>query len=136
MCFLVHRAALAEPRGAGLHHHHRVLACIGAHIVDMAKRRWKWMHKASHGYEASGHLAHKSMAICNDMEFQSDRFPCTLCVGCMDDHNAMLAKLGCYIDYGEHVAFASPTFWRRDSLVKPLFLGGKILAKHLRLFNP
>lgn len=91
------------------------------HILDIADKRWKWMHKAIHGFAALLHPAYKSPAVSNDMEFRSDRLEYMDRVVPVESHNALLEKMGCYVDQRGHKAFLSPTCWRRESLVKPLF---------------
>lgn len=103
-------------------------------ILTIAEKRWKWMHKPIHGFAALLHPAYKSFATCNDRELLSDRLEYMVGNVPVDSHNALLEEMGCYVDQRGHVAFASPTCWRRESLVKPPF-GGRILGMHLRLSN-
>ena len=85
------------------------------------EKRWKWMHKPIHGFAALLHPAYKSLATCNDRELLSDCLEYMVHNVPVDSHNALLEEMGCYVDQRGHVAFASPTCWRRESLVKPLF---------------
>ena len=90
-------------------------------ILIIAEKRWKWMHKPIHGFAALLHPAYKSPTICNDRELLSDRLEYMLRIVPVESHNALLEDMGCYVDQRGHMAFASPTCWRRESLVKPLF---------------
>lgn len=90
-------------------------------ILTIAEKRWKWMHKPIHGFAALLHPAYKSLATCNDRELLFDRLEYMVHNVPVDSHNALLEEMGCYVDQRGHVAFASPTCWRRESLVKPLF---------------
>ena len=118
MGLLVHffREAVAEVRACTI-----IIESQRTHVLDIVEKRWKWMCKPIHGFAASVHPAYKSPTICNDIELRSDRLAYMLHVAPEEHHNAILEELGCYADQRGHTAFASPTCWRRDSLVKPLF---------------
>ena len=85
------------------------------------EKRYQWMHKPIHGFAGLLHPAYKTPALCNDRELLSDRLQYMHRVVPVENHNALLEEVGCYMDQRGHVAFASPTCWRRESLVKPLF---------------
>ena len=87
-------------------------------ILNIAEKRWKWMHKPIHGFAALLHPAYKSPALC---KLLSDRLQYMQRIVPVESHNALLEEMGCFVDQRGHVAFASPTCWRRESLVKPLF---------------
>ena len=79
------------------------------------------MHKPIHGFAALVHPAYKSQAIATDMELLTDRdayLPIALPI---EEHTTLLQQLISYDDQRGGVAFVSPTCWRRESLVKPLF---------------
>ena len=87
------------------------------HLVD---KRWKWMHKPIHGFAALLHPAYKTPALSNDRELLSDRLQYMQCIVPVENRNALLEEMGYYVDERGHVAFASPTCWRRES---PLLVG-------------
>lgn len=92
-----------------------------AQIMEIAQKRWRWMHKPIHGFAALVHPAYKSPLVCTDRELRQDRDAYMLRAVPVDEHNAFLEELGCYVDQRGQTSFSSPTCWRRESLVKPLF---------------
>ena len=79
------------------------------------------MHKPIHGFAALVHPAYKSPTIATDTEILQDRDAHLGIALPTEKHITVLEQLICYADQRGGAAFASPTCWKRESLVKPLF---------------
>ena len=87
-----------------------------AQILQIADKRWKWMHKPIHGFAALVHTAYKSPAIASDTELLTDRDAYLAKALPMGEHTTILEQLICYTNQSGGPAFASPTCWRREFL--------------------
>ena len=87
----------------------------------IVNRRWRWMHRPIHGLTALLHLAYKSPALFTDIELLEDRDAFMPKIVPEDEQGIFLEELISYNDQRGRAAFASPTCWKRESLVKPLF---------------
>ena len=79
------------------------------------------MHKPIHGFAALVHPAYKLSAIATNMELLTNHdvyLPIALPI---EEHITLLQQVISYDDQRGGTAFATPTCWRRESLVKPLF---------------
>ena len=79
------------------------------------------MHKPINGFAPLVHPAYKLSTIATDMDLLIDRdayLPITLPI---EEHTTLLQQLISCDNQRGGAAFASPTCWRRESLVKPLF---------------
>ena len=90
-------------------------------IMVIVNRRWRWMRRPIHGLTALLHPAYKSPALFTDIELLEDRDAFMPKIVPEDEQGTFLEELISYNDQRGGAAFASPTCWKRESLVKPLF---------------
>lgn len=91
-------------------------------LMAKVEERWTWMRRPIHGLAALLHPAYKSPELFTDWELLADRdifLPKALRES--QEHGKFLEELIAYNDQRGGPAFASPSTWKREYLVKPLF---------------
>ena len=87
--------------------------------------RWTWMKRPIHGFAALLHPAYKTPSLFTDNEILDARTLYMSKAVPLDLHDQILEDIIRYNDCrgggGRSIAFTSPSCWKRESLVKPLF---------------
>ncbi len=90
-------------------------------VISKVEERWTWMHRPIHGLAALLHPAYKAPELFTDAELLADRDAFLPKALTEEEHGKFLEELIAYNDQRGGPAFASPTTWKREYLVKPLF---------------
>ncbi|MCO5607775.1 hypothetical protein L7F22_061976 [Adiantum nelumboides] len=90
-------------------------------VISKVEERWTWMRRPIHGLAALLHPAYKAPELFTDAELLADRDAFLPKALTEEEHGKFLEELIAYNDQRGGPAFASPTTWKREYLVKPLF---------------
>ena len=92
-----------------------------ADLMDIVEARYEWMKRPIHGLAALLHPAYKSPSLSTDIELLAARDTFMPIVLESEEHMKFLQELINYNDQRGGPAFAAPSTWKREYMVKPLF---------------
>ena len=90
-------------------------------LMDIVEARYQWMIRPIHGLAALLHPAYKSPSLSTDMELLAARDNLMPIVLEEEKHMYFLQEMINYNDQRGGPAFAFPSTWKREYMVKPLF---------------